>query len=862
PYPVRVMEGVTAVDAGGSHMLAIKSDSSLWAWGGGVNAPGRVLEGVNAVSAGQNHRLAVKTDGSLWAWGNNDKGQLGTGDLSASSTPIKVMDETAAVAAGGSHSLALKRDGSLWAWGDNERGQVGNGHVGDKTNNYGDPVQSVPVRIMDNVTAISAGQDFSLALTADGVLWAWGSNEWGQAGNDRQGDALDVYGNPIRTAPASIMTGIAAMDAGMYHTLALTAGGELFAWGGNSDGELGNGSIGYSYAPARVLQDVMASSLSGSLAGSGLVSTQDMVYAADMYDYPEVMADQAAEKTAAMKKLSDERLVGELTGIFQLTEELYCAVTTIDSRVTGCAVIKELRADGEPAFRVVQAVNGMLNAAGLEKCIDEAAATPNLIIDYDRSAGFISGSQYVTYLEELLNNMDGVTPNDPAKSALATYVESAISGASRAAVTAANNQVTVSGADIHAAIDSAAHTRLELEALLADYGVALNKVLESVIVISVNRIDNTRSMQVTLAQDVAASMGQAGGLKLILGDTRHTVSADTAALSTVLASGPGIVQITPLAVNKFDITFVDGMNNAIEQIPAPISFALPAASSLDSVFATYKGGSDNWGGQFDQTAQTLEFATNFSGSYEVVSSDIMADDIQGLSDEMRSSITFMLSKGYLELTDGAFRPHDPLTRYDFTAALVKMFFALNRGLICSFSDVSDDSPYYNFVASAEAANIAQGYDDSTFRGEDQISAEQVVALCARTLADKQGYLYPAAPEEYLNFDDGNAISDWAREAVALAVREGLIEGSGNLEPQSSIGRGESAMLLYNLFMLLYETTPVTYMADATPPEESGGAPEEGPETPEQAWLPTALPLIIGGALLLGIAALIMVRKRS
>ena len=82
--------------------------------------------------------------------------------------------------------------------------------------------------------------------------------------------------------------------------------------------------------------------------------------------------------------------------------------------------------------------------------------------------------------------------------------------------------------------------------------------------------------------------------------------------------------------------------------------------------------------------------------------------------------------------------------------------------------------------------------------------EQVIALCSRTLADKKGYTYPENPADYLKFEDVDEISDWALETTALAVREGLIEGTGTLGPQEPISRGDAARMLYRLFMLLYE----------------------------------------------------------
>src|SRR5207248_113622 len=135
--------------------------------------------------AGANHSLALKTDGSVWTWGGNDYGQLGngttciiqTGANCCSDAPVQVreLSNVAAIAAGSSRSLALKADGTLWAWGNNYSGQLGNGSSISSTT----PVQ---VSGLTDVTAIDAGGGHSLALRTDGTVWTWGANDSGQLG--------------------------------------------------------------------------------------------------------------------------------------------------------------------------------------------------------------------------------------------------------------------------------------------------------------------------------------------------------------------------------------------------------------------------------------------------------------------------------------------------------------------------------------------------------------------------------------------------------------------------------------------------------------------------------------------------------
>ncbi|WP_083752824.1 RCC1 domain-containing protein [Actinosynnema sp. ALI-1.44] len=198
--PPEATSGVTAIDAGGNHSLALKADGSVIAWGnnvfGQVSVPPQAASGVTAISAGPWHSLALKADGSVIAWGNNDEGQV--------SVPPQAASDVAAIDAGGNHSLALKADGSVIAWGNNDEGQV-----------------SVPPQAASGVTAISAEGPHSLALKADGSIIAWGYNQYGQI-----------------SVPPQAASGVTAISAGVLHSLALKADGSIVAWGADFDGQI------------------------------------------------------------------------------------------------------------------------------------------------------------------------------------------------------------------------------------------------------------------------------------------------------------------------------------------------------------------------------------------------------------------------------------------------------------------------------------------------------------------------------------------------------------------------------------------------------------------------------------------------
>ncbi|MDR2561317.1 MAG: hypothetical protein LBC63_06080, partial [Holophagales bacterium] len=131
------------------------------------------------VSASYFNSHAIKTDGSLWAWGCNDHGQIGDGSTQSRSTPVRVgaVNNWAAVSVGDEFTLALKSDGSLWVCGYNFWNQLG---IGIEPGDTPAPVQ---LDKASDWTTVSAGGYHSLAIKSDGTLWAWGLNSNSQLGD-------------------------------------------------------------------------------------------------------------------------------------------------------------------------------------------------------------------------------------------------------------------------------------------------------------------------------------------------------------------------------------------------------------------------------------------------------------------------------------------------------------------------------------------------------------------------------------------------------------------------------------------------------------------------------------------------------
>jgi alpha-tubulin suppressor-like RCC1 family protein len=240
---VGMASGVTSVAAGVDQSLAIQN-GSVYSWGSnqyGELGDGTTTErdtpvpvtglplGVTSIAGGSSFSLAIQ-NGNVYAWGNNQDGELGDGTGFQRNTPVLVtgLNSATAIAAGGLHSVAIQ-NGSVYAWGYNLDGELGNG----TTTQYYTPV--AVTGLTSGVTAIAVGYRHCLAVQ-NGALYAWGANNLGQLGdNDAEFNAT----TPVSVSGLS--SGVTAIAAGENHSLAVQ-NGNVYAWGDNSDGQIGDGT--------------------------------------------------------------------------------------------------------------------------------------------------------------------------------------------------------------------------------------------------------------------------------------------------------------------------------------------------------------------------------------------------------------------------------------------------------------------------------------------------------------------------------------------------------------------------------------------------------------------------------------------
>lgn len=250
----QVMGGVDSVVgalASGTYSLALRSDGSVWHWPGtltfspqlsqaraiaGLTQVQRLVQGATGGTTSKTQPLAIRGDGTVWSlsWtaSTGVNSQTHTGSATRLGTLTDVQDLSCTM-----HCLALLRDGSVRAWGRNAEGQLGPAAGAVFTL----PVeQAVAVPGLDDVVAVAATVQASIAVTRDGRVWSWGGPSY--HGHGTAGPVVQ----PTAIAALADVVAIAADDRLVY---VLLGDGSVRGWGHNANGALADGSLVERLAP-------------------------------------------------------------------------------------------------------------------------------------------------------------------------------------------------------------------------------------------------------------------------------------------------------------------------------------------------------------------------------------------------------------------------------------------------------------------------------------------------------------------------------------------------------------------------------------------------------------------------------------
>uniref|UniRef100_A0A8C6IXE5 HECT-type E3 ubiquitin transferase n=1 Tax=Melopsittacus undulatus TaxID=13146 RepID=A0A8C6IXE5_MELUD len=243
-----------AVNSGGKHCLALSSEGEVYSWGEaedgklghGNRSPcdrPRVIESLRGIevvdiAAGGAHSACITAAGDLFTWGKGRYGRLGHGDSEDQLKPklvealqgCRVID--IACGSGDAQTLCLTDDDTVWSWGDGDYGKLGRG---------GSDGCKVPMKI-DSLTGlgvvkVECGSQFSVALTKSGAVYTWGKGDY-----HRLGHGSDDHVRRPRQVQGLQGKKVIAIATGSLHCVCCTEDGEVYTWGDNDEGQLGDGT--------------------------------------------------------------------------------------------------------------------------------------------------------------------------------------------------------------------------------------------------------------------------------------------------------------------------------------------------------------------------------------------------------------------------------------------------------------------------------------------------------------------------------------------------------------------------------------------------------------------------------------------
>lgn len=339
--PVQVDDLMSVVDvgAGNNYSIALKSDGTVWSWGNNehgqlgigaaapasVNRPMKIpsLSSVTAIAAGTDHVLALKSDGTVWVWGDNSLGELGLGTTDFAPHPIPAqvpgLSGIVRIIAGSYVSYAVKTDGTVFGWGTAFIGKLGDGISGGSS-----VISPQELPLLKGMIGAATGVGSTVVIKSDGSVLTFGSNFRGQLGRGlpdngpypvptqisellakdvsngdgqvivtEQSGTLKVFGRndsgelglgssdlSAHTTPVSVpgLSSVFATVAGRGSTLALigdpVAGGSIRGWGANLNGVLGISTNLPSINPSIVLENLTVATPIFSLPAGTTIPTQ------------------------------------------------------------------------------------------------------------------------------------------------------------------------------------------------------------------------------------------------------------------------------------------------------------------------------------------------------------------------------------------------------------------------------------------------------------------------------------------------------------------------------------------------------------------------------------------------------------
>ncbi|MEG6567360.1 S-layer homology domain-containing protein [Thermoanaerobacterium saccharolyticum] len=288
-------------------------------------------------------------------------------------------------------------------------------------------------------------------------------------------------------------------------------------------------------------------------------------------------------------------------------------------------------------------------------------------------------------------------------------------------------------------------------------------------------------------------------IKLINGVLDLNNITDSVTLTIEDKGKTNVANYTPLS-NTLDISIKSENGNIAINKPVEVTLNISKVNDpRKAAVYYYNNTTGEWeyvGGKVNKADNTITFSATHFSQYAAFEYDKTFNDIK--NHWAKDDIEVLASKHIVEGVDANnFAPDKTITRAEFAAMMIRLLGIPEETYKGEFSDVKAGDWYANAIEAAYKAGIVLG-DGSNMRPNDKITREEMAAIAMRVYGKLAAY-----NEEQINkttFSDDNIISDWAKNAVANAVKQGIINGEPNnmFAPKGNATRAEAAAVLYNL----------------------------------------------------------------
>ena len=326
------------------------------------------------------------------------------------------------------------------------------------------------------------------------------------------------------------------------------------------------------------------------------------------------------------------------------------------------------------------------------------------------------------------------------------------------------------------------------------------KAVETAETLEKTLTDNGVNTQRTITKTVKVKSTSSKKTVKVVKDTAET-AVDTVKVETDFAS----VSIPASAQTEFELTEQDTNKVAVTfdtDKTTTMKISFPGVTGDTTYMAVVDETGKAIGGKYNPVTGELEAKISESGVYSVVYNEKDFEDIKDKSAEMQNAIKTLAAKGIINGTsETTFSPDASISRAEIAALIVRTLSKLDPNEDGGFVDVTKDNWFFGVAGSSRKHGIINGYEDNTFRGNNVILKEQIIAVTARVLRNEMNYKTPENVSEYLTYTDAESLPGWAKEDIALAEMANIVlqRVDGQFVPQDEMTRGDAAIILMRLF---------------------------------------------------------------